>query len=87
MHYPLVRERVWVSGGQDEFIVTEADYATCIATIFRSVDRGAARRRLSFSLLFAHELSKRRKRVLPHLPSCWRFFALLDYVFIKLRFS
>ena len=55
MHYPLVGERVWVSGCLHEFIVAEADYATCIAKIFRSGVDAATRRCLPFSLLFAHE--------------------------------
>ena len=55
MHYPLVGERVWVSGCRDEFFVVEADYATCVATIVPVADNEAVRRNLRFSLLFARE--------------------------------
>lgn len=55
MHYPLVGERVWVSGCCDEFTVVRTDYTAFFATIYPSADTGARRRNLPFLLLFAHE--------------------------------
>lgn len=51
MHYPLVGERVWVSGCWDDFVVTAADYRTCVATLQFVRDR-TREKRTPFVLLF-----------------------------------
>lgn len=54
MHYPLVGERVWVSGCRDEFIVSRTDYPARVAAIALASDGGDIRNDVPFFLLFAH---------------------------------
>lgn len=51
MYYPLVGERVRVSGCRDEYIVTRADYAAQVAGVLAASATGQARE-VPFQLLF-----------------------------------
>ncbi|HEY2466375.1 MAG TPA: hypothetical protein VGI45_00870 [Terracidiphilus sp.] len=52
MYYPVVGERVWVSGCCDEFIVEHTDYTACVAVI--AVATGRRLENTPFRLLFAY---------------------------------
>lgn len=54
MYYPLVGERVWVSGCRDEYIVERADYPASLAAIALVADRNVLLEKISFRLLYAH---------------------------------
>lgn len=54
MYYPLVGERVWLSGCRDEYVVEHADHTLFVAAIALLSDRRTKLERISFCLLFAH---------------------------------
>lgn len=54
MYYPLVGERVWISGCRDEYIVERADYTASLAAIALVADRNVLLEKISFRLLYAH---------------------------------
>ena len=54
MYFPLVYERVWVSGCPHEFIVVTTNYSACLATISLVEDRRQVRR-CPFHQLFPHD--------------------------------
>jgi S1-C subfamily serine protease len=54
MYFPLIGERVWVSGSSHEFTVVRADYPTSIATVTPVADKNQVKC-CPFHQLFAYD--------------------------------